>query len=315
MDKILNIALCTDENFVVPALVCITSIFENNKDYNCQIHVLTGGVSQKSRDKFSKLGEIYDQKINIIQIDDSRFDGLIYSSHRYPRSMYYRFLLPEMLPDVNTILYLDCDIMVRKGLNELFDVDISNKALGCVVSQSCDNILWATSLIIQSPYFNSGVLLMNLDYWRHENLFRVLVKWIEDNSDKCMLPDQNALNKILEGKVVYLDYGYNFQERWTRSLEGSYVAVNKWAGIVKAGKNPTIVHFCENEKPWFEECVNPFKEEYYYYAQLHDFVGFHVQKRYGKEYMLAVFLDRIGLKIRYWAERWQKHALAKIKVS
>lgn len=107
----MNIALCADENFTIPALVCITSIFENNKD-DSHIYVLTDGISDKAKGKFCKLSETYNRQIDILTIDKSVFDGLIVNE-RFPVSMYYRFLLPQMLPNENKILYLDCDIIVR----------------------------------------------------------------------------------------------------------------------------------------------------------------------------------------------------------
>lgn len=205
----MNIALCTDENFSIPALVCITSILENNKNEDCHIYVLTDGLSNSALAKFSRLASVYNQKIDVLEIDNQRFDGLAVSE-RYPVSIYYRFLLPEMLPEENTVLYLDCDIIVRGSLKKLFATDISEYSLGVVVSQSCDWVKWQNTLKLTTPFFNSGVMLMNLDYWRKNNVFDSLVKWVAESKTDMWLPDQYALNKVLEGTVLYLDYTYNF---------------------------------------------------------------------------------------------------------
>ena len=209
----MNIALCTDENFSVPALVCITSVFENNKSERCNVYVLTDFLSPDVRAKFSELAKVYGQSIDIFSIDKQRFKDLTVNE-RFPISMYYRFLLPEILTKESKVLYLDCDIIVRHSLRELYDTSLDGKALAAVVAQSCDDIVWTNQLKLKSPYFNSGVLLMNLNYWRQNDSFNKLVSWVATNPDKCMLPDQNALNSIFDGYVKYLDYTYNYQEAW-----------------------------------------------------------------------------------------------------
>lgn len=310
----MNIALCTDENFSIPALVCITSIFENNKEEECHIFVLTDGLSQVAEEKFYRLTSIYNQTIDVLKIDRHRFDGLTVSE-RYPVSMYYRFLLPEMLPKEKIVLYLDCDIVVRRPLKDLFATNISGYSLGAVVSQSCDWVKWQNELKLTTPFFNSGVLLMNLDYWRKNNIFDSLVKWVAESKTDMWLPDQYALNKVLEGTVLYLDYTYNFQERWTRNMEGSDMHFSRWNDIYKVGLNPAVVHYCDAEKPWFKESQHKFKSDFLKYAMLHGFIGFKPVRRYGIAYKFSVAIDKIGLKFRWWAEKWQKEIIKSIKMS
>ncbi len=310
----MNISLCTDENFIMPALVCITSIFENNKGEHFSVYILTDGISEKAELKFLRLADIYKQEIFIKTIDKRCFDGLTVNE-RFPVSMYYRFLLPDMLQKEEKVLYLDCDIIVRHSLKPLYDIDLYGKAIAAVVAESCDDIVFENTLLLEGKYFNSGVLLLNLEYWRKNDIAKKLIGWVADNPDKCSLPDQNALNKILDGSVVYADYTYNFQEWWFRDSLVSYMHYSKWNEIRECGKDPVVVHFCEAEKPWFAECKNPYQNEFLHYANLHDFIGFKLQKRYGFTYQCANFVDRIGLKFRYWAERWQKNIVKNIKIS
>lgn len=309
-----NISLCTDDNFVMPALVCLTSIFENNKEIDIHAYILTDGISEHSKEKFAKLAKLYHQSIDVMQIDKHFFDGLVVNE-RFPVSMYYRFLLPDMLPNEEKVLYLDCDIVVRHSLLPLYEMDLTGNALAAVVGESCDDIVFENVLQIHHKYFNSGVLLMNLDYWRQHDTTRTLIKWVTDNPDKCSLPDQNALNKVLDGYVVYAGYTYNYQEWWFRDSLAHYMHFSKWSEIREVGKDPVVVHFCEAEKPWFVECKNPFQNEFLHYAKLHDFVEFRIKRRYGKAYQCANIIDKIGLKFRYWAELWQKHIIRNIRIS
>lgn len=309
----MNIALCTDENFSIPALVCLTSVFENNKDEKCHVYVLTDGISDKAHGKFMRLSTIYNRTIDVIIIDKHQFEGLIVNE-RFPISMYYRFILPEILPEIDKVLYLDCDIIVRHSLKEMYDTDLKGNAVAAIVGESCDDIHWTNMLRLKSPYFNSGVLLINLNFWRKNDIPLKLIKWTAHNPILCSLPDQNALNKVLEGHIIYLNYTYNYQEWWFGDMT-NWVHYSKWDEIRAIGENPVIVHFCEAEKPWFIECKNPYQKEFLYYARLHDFIGFRLLKRYGKAYYCSTIVDRIGLKFRYWAEKWQKHIIKNIRVS
>ena len=82
----INIALCSDDNYSIPCLVCITSIFENNKDESCNVTVLTNGMSDNTKEKFLHLADVYGQRINIYPIDDACFKGLVTTS-LFPKSI------------------------------------------------------------------------------------------------------------------------------------------------------------------------------------------------------------------------------------
>lgn len=94
----MNISLCTDNNFVKPALVCITSIFETNKGENISVYILTDGISEKAKAMFSLLAKQYGQRIIIKEIDKSCFNGLTVNE-RFPISMYYSLFVARHAPE------------------------------------------------------------------------------------------------------------------------------------------------------------------------------------------------------------------------
>ncbi len=274
----LNFALCTDENFVVPSLICITSIFENNKDEECHVYVLTERLSNTAYLQFEELARIYNQYIIVKTIDASRFECLI-EYGRFPLSMYFRFLLPEELDKCDTVLYLDCDVIVRHSLKRLYRTDLNGYACAVVADQNCDDVLLQNRVQISSQYFNSGVMLINLNYWRTYNISNNLMHYIKEHPHICVFPDQDALNIVLENKVVYLDYTYNLQELWLTERNNVKFHFSKWAELDKACIDPVIVHYCVINKPWFVECVNPFKNDFLLYASKHSFIKFKLRKR------------------------------------
>lgn len=264
----MNIALCTDEKFSYPCGVCVTSILENNKNEECNIYILTNHITENTLSKFKELSLEYRQKIEIITIDHKLFDGLRVSAV-FPKSIYYRFLLPELIKE-DKVLYLDCDIIVTENIRALWDTDLTGYACAAVEDQSGDDITIHNRIGQYTDYFNSGVLLMNLEYWRSNKISRKLIDFIYENPETCLFPDQDAMNIILNGKVIFLDYKYNYQELfyWDRNL--LCLHKSKWGKLKynEAGIPPTIVHYSTSSKPWNKGCKHPLQNLFIKYKEL-----------------------------------------------
>lgn len=260
----MNIALCTDDRYANHCAICITSILENNKLEDCHIYVMTEGLLDENIKKFHYLEEYYKKPVEVKVIDGKMFEGLQVTG-RLPRSMYFRFMLPEIIND-SSVLYLDCDIIVRHSLRDLFHIDLTNYACGVVEDQCGDDVRMHNRINMFSRYFNSGVLLMNLDYWRKYDIAKKLIDYIA-NAGWLMCPDQDALNVVLEGEVLYLDYTYNFQQGFYGEL--TWLRADKWENVEKDRCSPIIVHYTSGEKPWHTDCVHPLKRDYDKYMMLH----------------------------------------------
>lgn len=301
--KTLNISLCTDDAFVMPALVCLTSVFENNAGLPYKITVLTQGLSAKAMCRFDQLAKAYGQAIDIVEIDSTRFEGLV-EKERFPISMYYRFLLPEILNN-ERVLYLDCDTIVRAQLSDLFETNLNGLAAGVVLDQQCDDVQNQNRLLLETPYFNSGVMLMNLSEWRRCNYLDKLLEYIRQKPERCQYPDQDALNVVLSGKVEFLGYEWNMQEMWLTMLDYTRFHFSRHAELEAAKDNPKIVHFCVSDKPWFDECRNPYRNEWVHYAKLHPFIGFEPRSHYRWPYFR---LEAEKMRLT----RWQKRLFRKL---
>lgn len=261
----MNIALCTDEKYSYPCGVCITSILENNKEEECNFYVLTTGLKPKTCQKFKYIENKYKQKIEIIKIPDQTLNSLK-ASDRFPSSIYFRFLLPEIL-DCDKVLYLDCDIIVTANLSGLWNTDIKEYACAAVEDQASDDITLKNRVGIYEDYFNSGVLLMNLDYWRKNNIASALVDFIYENPSICEFPDQDALNIVLQGKVLFLEYQYNYQEIFYWDKSRLYLHKKKWSKLLPENILPTIIHYSTSSKPWYKGCTHPLKDEFFKYKK------------------------------------------------
>jgi lipopolysaccharide biosynthesis glycosyltransferase len=115
---------------------------------------------------------------------------------------YFRILIPVILPEtLEKVLYLDSDIVVRKNIIDLWRTDISNHPLGAVYDMFVDDIRIYNRLCfdVDQRYYNAGVLLMNLSYWRKRKIPEKCLAVIDSLSEKLKFLDQDLFN-ILLGK-------------------------------------------------------------------------------------------------------------------
>lgn len=267
----MNIVLCTDDNYVMACSICITSIFENNKNLKCNIYILSETLSDNNVAIFSSIAHKYNQKIIIKIIEGNIFNGLKVNN-RFRKSIYFRFLIPNILKNEKKALYLDSDIIVDGSIKALEEISIENYACAAVEDQCGDDIRNHNRIEIDDTiYFNSGVLLMNLDYWRKNNIAEKCIDFIYNNPEKCLFPDQDALNVILHDKIKYIGYTYNFQALLYAEDNQKLLHRSKWKDINQAKQNSIIIHYTCDIKPWFIECKHPRIDRFLYYKSLSPF--------------------------------------------
>ena len=264
----MNILTCTDSKFVIPTGVMFYSVCKNNVGEELNFYLIVdGSVTEKQKQsieneikKFEKT-TIHFFKVDIKEIEEY----LVVVAPNFPKSIYYRLLLSDILPkDLDKILYLDGDIIVRHSLKELWNTDISNYSLGAVVNQTNGKKFWERlKYPKEKGYFNSGVLLVNIKYWRENCLSNKFIDYLKHNSDSLVNPDQDVLNYVLQDSKILLPERYNVQE-FFYYVDREIVDCENSAEIDKYIFNPTILHFTGN-KPWHFYCLHPLKSIYYMY--------------------------------------------------
>lgn len=166
------------------------------------------------------------------------------------RAMYMRLLLPHLLPpEVARVLYLDSDTLCVGPVDALADVDLAGAVIGAVrdpyTRRFSDNgalpgiIDGRLRLDPRSPYFNSGVLLIDTAAWREAGVTEVALDYIGRHADVARYPDQDALN-------------YALYERWHR-LPKCFNYAMPYRLETNMGGNladARIIHFVGPEKPW-----------------------------------------------------------------
>jgi len=276
----MNIICATDNKFVQHCCVMLVSVLTNNRDVT--VFLLTEGLTDENQKIIRQEIESKSGILQYICVDSSIIaqfpmpdtDTL---KHISPAT-YYRLLIPDLLPDIHKAIYLDCDIVVRKSLEELWNTDISNYALGAV-HQVYDEIVNAHRLgyPVRYGYFNAGVLLINIDYWRKNNIQKILINYLVNNYNTIKYHDQDALNANLYDKNLMLPCKWNMISYFYSTAMSTMVGVYNGKVIadyseykrtlVNDRRDPSVIHFVSKPKPWQKYCVHPFANEYFHYSK------------------------------------------------
>ena len=233
----------------------LTSVFDNNKDSEIEVYILIDKpLSVSNCRRIERLSRHYHQKINLVMVDNSfvaQFPtrGMSYWSV----AMYYRLFAAELLPNsIDTILYLDCDIIVNSSIESLFEIDMEDAAIASV----CDIYNFSTECSErlgyppEGGYFNSGVLLMNLSYWREHRIGEECLNYLKNNYNCLLANDQDVLNAVLWDRKLELPLTYNYQLQFLSNYFFNLQFPSMKQNILDTYENPTIIHYAYSIKPW-----------------------------------------------------------------
>lgn len=204
--KTVNICMITDEGYVVPTVVAMTSAIQNmhkNSVYN--FFIIVNNVCDFFKNKIKELAR-ENVGITLIDADIEKYKQLNVHTH-VPVSALLKFDLPNLL-NFDKVLYIDGDILVKKDLSEFYDTDISKYYLSAVRDMGGEITQKFNQTIGIGKYFNSGVLLLNLKKIRENNLTHRFIEIKTQHPEwKCM--DQDTLNYVMAENTLWADVKYN----------------------------------------------------------------------------------------------------------
>ncbi len=262
INESISVAYCTDSNYIYPTIVSMTSLIENlNKNTICKFTVLVSGeVTQEEREKLKTLEKNYKNcSVNIIDMGEQYSDS---DRGSWATPMYYRLRLPELLPNDKKCIYIDCDTIVRKDLNEMFNINLDNyyiagiRDINILINKESTHHE-RIGIPNLNSYVSSGVLIMNLEKLRKDNICQKFNDLIEENKKTNFLhfPDMDTLNKACYGHILCLPFKYGalahaILEYTQPADQNEYV---QWASNPKdwfeGSEDPVILH-CTGQKPW-----------------------------------------------------------------
>ncbi|MBP3710646.1 MAG: glycosyltransferase family 8 protein [Treponema sp.] len=262
----IDIALCFDNNFVMQAGVFMTSLLMTNNASAISIHAISGNLSDKNQQLLINITQQFHSHIFFYKFDIKKIKSFpIGPKDHVSLAAYYRVFLPEILPNkLHKILYADCDTLVVDSLEELWHTDITNYSMAAIPDAYCNDSIKANRLGYSATenYYNSGILLINLDWWRSHNVTKNTTTFIITNPQLCLLHDQDALNSVLHGTIKALSAVYNIQDNFLLKDISSLPIKNTYIynDIISCNESPCIIHFNGPLKPWTIECYHPYRE-------------------------------------------------------
>ena len=240
----IHISSAADNAFFPGLLVCLHSALVHlDRSFVPVLHVLDGGISDLNFERLQRVLTECNSQVKIIRhtVDLQDFSNFrIGIGHTSPMS-YVRLLLPSLVRG-ERVIYLDSDILIGCDFAELWRAPFKRGCLLKVVQDKGIRSLrgdcpWACSEEdLQGPYFNSGVMVIDLDAWRDEQVAERTIELIHEDPTLCKLWDQTALNYILRGRAELLPECWNTP---TIRVDSS--------DFVLSGVN---YHYMTSFKPW-----------------------------------------------------------------
>ena len=265
----MELLVTVDKNYIPPLQVMLTSLYMNNPGEDVELYLLHSKLQEKEMEPLEKQCVRLGYKFFPVKIEDSWFAQAPVTK-QYPREMYYRLLAPCLLPQkLHRILYLDPDILVINSLRPLWETDMKGRLFAAAAHTGKTNLANNINQVrmgTTNKYFNSGVLLINLDQGRKEILPEEIFQYAGEHAKELLLPDQDILNAVFGSRTLELDdYLWNYDARnySTYLLRSGGVCDMDWVM-----GNTGILHFCGKTKPWQAGYIHRFGILYKHYMQI-----------------------------------------------
>lgn len=250
----MNLLVTLNANYIPYLNVMLSSLIHSNPDCFFDVYLLHSSIAERDMVLTSKvLGD--SGKLIMINADEiSLMDAP--TTSRYPKEIYYRIFAAKYLPDtLDRVLYLDPDLIVNGSLSELYHLPM-NEYYFAAASHTGLFMRKMNELRLDmeddSPYINSGVMLMNLKSLRESQNYEDVYRFIEKRKPFLILPDQDIISSLYGSKIYALDtYRYNMTERLFR-LHSPF---EKELTLDWIRKHSIIIHYCDRNKPWKDNYI------------------------------------------------------------
>lgn len=295
--KKMNVVYSANDNYARHLAVSMYSLLDHNQQAEqIQIYILSSGIEEESQARLRSIAAKFERDLVIVDMGDlrRRFPYQV-DTGGFDISAMGRLFLGTFLPEhITRVLYLDCDTVVVDSIEKLWQTQLDGNLLAAVMEPTIYPVVkQRLGLTSQDPYFNSGVLLIDVQAWRQENVEQKLLDFYGALGGKTFACDQDTLNGALRGRIKALDPRYNFFTNFRYFHYGdllgqspSYCAVSKDM-FLRAKRNPAVLHFAGDERPWKSGNFNHYRKNYEHYLELTPWRG--TPKENGKRTYLFLY--------------------------
>lgn len=270
-----NLLICTNAGYLQHVAVCLRSLLEHNRDLFFNIVIVGRAGEHLNEEKLeASLGSSKGYSLSFKTFIPP-VDHILPLNPRalYTLDIWTRLWVADFFgPEVKRVLYLDGDIVVTGSIAPLWNTDLDGALLGAVDIPGSQRGINNLGMREEEGYFNSGVLLFDLEQWRQTRALDALLAYVAKNLERLRDPDQDALNACFAGRRKRLDYTWNVIRSFYRDPPVLPLAPSELERVVKDAR---IIHFNGGLKPWSYFSDHPEKKEYWRYLRMtawHDFV-------------------------------------------
>lgn len=276
----MNILYTLNDKFVPQVGAGICSICENNKQIkDINFYIISYGITINNKKKMQKLVKKYERNIEIIELENlNKYFNFNFDTLGWNKVILARLLMGNILSkNIDKIIYLDGDTIVRGCLGELWDLDMKNKIIGMSIEPTANKKRKEKLGLKEYPYYNSGVLLVDLKKWRKYNIQDKIINYYKEQNGRLFAADQDAINAVLKDQIftispkynyynIFDQYSYNFCCRLMKPLE--YSNYIKKDDYISSRKNPIIIHYLGEERPWRKYNTHKYRNDYKKYLNM-----------------------------------------------
>lgn len=248
-EKTYHVAFTGTQNYLPWIGVAMASIMEHNQAH-FMFHILLDKTTEEDISAFEEFAQHWNVSIVLYYMNDealarySKFNRYFIDG-RYIPTLVYRFVVPDVVAShIKRILYLDGDIVCNGDITEFMGMNLEENIVG--VSEDLKGNEYAERTHV-FKYFNAGIILIDADKWRQENLtYRFLQKMKNESEIHPELPcaDQDILNIYLDKKALFVSHKYNMPYRLVQPSFFKAKIDNEDA------MQASLIHFIGAIKPW-----------------------------------------------------------------
>lgn len=273
----MNIIYTLNDKFVPQVGAGIASVCENNKAAEeINFYVISSGISSINKKELEKLVKKYNRNIKIIElgeIDD--YLSFEFDTNGWNSIVLARLFLDKILPDeVDRAIYLDGDTIVRDNIEGLWNLDMKGKTIGMSIEPTIDKKRISILNLESHPYCNAGVLLIDLKRFKELNAGKKIIKYYKDHEGRLFANDQDAINGSMKDEIFIISPKYNFYNIFDQYPYSFFVRIMKPKKYIDksifmdAKKNPAIIHYLGEERPWRKGNTHKYRGDYKKYLNM-----------------------------------------------
>lgn len=275
MKKRINICIATDEKYLELGIITLKSVVINSSPNTFFFfYIIDNGIKESSKNEVLSFFQNKNCNVFFIPARDIEQDlEMKINAGRWTLGTFQRLYISEFLPkDVDRIIYLDCDMLVRYPLDDLYSIKLEEHqiiagVLDCISEQNKRNIKLGSN----DDYINAGMLLIDVYKWRNYQVGKKSLESLRTNLDHLQYLDQDLINITLKGKIKIVSLKYN---AYTAIFNYTYDELLQYRNAKKYYKediymqavlDPIIVHFTQDTisiRPWYKNGEHKYRNEW-----------------------------------------------------